>query len=163
MRNCISRLDGYIISAFLLLCKPNAASPLFPCRLLHFFCLKYVWLQPCANDFRVKLGSEFHFAAAGGRNSMRVSSIQVIHSSFSSWGPAGPLDHLTWLSLEDGSVLNVLKPCAGHSNGCSPLARRGVGMGPVELQTGLEKALAVTFLYKNIHNIFFFKSNWHPQ
>lgn len=24
--------------------------------------------------------------------------------------------------------------------------------GPVELQTGLEKALAVTFLYKNIHN-----------
>lgn len=52
-------------------------------------------------------------------------------------------------------MLNVLKPCAGHSNGCSPLARRGVGMGPVELQTGLEKALAVTFLYKNIHNIFF--------
>lgn len=27
--------------------------------------------------------------------------------------------------------------------------------GPVELQMGLEKALAVTFLYKNIHNIFF--------
>lgn len=145
MRNCISRLDGYIISAFLLLCKPNAASSLFPCRLLHFFCLKYVWLQPCANDFRVKLGSEFHFAAAGGRNSMRVSSIQVIHSSFSSWGPAGPLDHLTWLSLEDRSVLNVLKPCAGHSNGCSPLARRGVGMGACGVADGAGKSSGCNF------------------